>query len=103
VSWHIQRIYTTRNQIVHSGEHLPYLSTLVENLHTYFDMLINSVVSTGVKSEATISISMVLKQLEVHEKGYLKQLEGEKVYCDNENFIDTLFGSDNPLRPSFDD
>ena len=103
VSWHIQRIYTTRNQIVHSAEHLPYLSTLVENLHTYFDMLINSVVSTGVKSEATISISMVLKQLEVHEKGYLKQLEGEKVYCDNENFIDTLFGSDNPLRPSFDD
>lgn len=99
VSWHIQRIYTTRNQIVHSAEHLPYLGTLVENLHSYFDILMNSVVITGVKSAGKISIPMALKQLEVHEISYLQQLEGERVYATNDNFLDILFGKSNPLRP----
>ena len=37
VEWQIKRIYRNRNMIVHNGEKTPYLSLLVENLHSYVD------------------------------------------------------------------
>lgn len=36
VTWHLFRIYRTRNLIVHTGGSLPYVEALVENLHAYF-------------------------------------------------------------------
>ena len=37
VRWQIMRIYRNRNLIIHNGEHMPYLSLLIENLHSYVD------------------------------------------------------------------
>lgn len=37
VKWQIMRIYRNRNLIIHNGDHMPYLSLLVENLHSYVD------------------------------------------------------------------
>jgi hypothetical protein len=39
--WHIDRIYRTRNSIVHAGISPKCLPTLVENLHSYLDILIS--------------------------------------------------------------
>lgn len=39
--WHIDRIYRVRNKIVHAGKTPKYLSTLIENLHSYVDILID--------------------------------------------------------------
>lgn len=37
VRWQIMRIYRNRNLIIHNGSKMPYLSLLVENLHSYVD------------------------------------------------------------------
>lgn len=40
VLWQIQRIYRSRNLLVHSGRTLQYLPSLVENAHDYFDQVV---------------------------------------------------------------
>lgn len=37
VRWQVMRIYRNRNLIVHNGDSMPYLSLLIENLHSYVD------------------------------------------------------------------
>ena len=37
VRWQIMRIYRNRNLIIHNGSSMPYLSLLIENLHSYVD------------------------------------------------------------------
>lgn len=43
LSWHIMRIYRTRNMIVHDGTHFPYIDIIVQNLHHYVDTLIDTI------------------------------------------------------------
>lgn len=101
VSWHIQRIYTTRNQIIHNARSLPYLRTLVENLHSYLDILIEATSVVALTSPARISIPSALNVLEIHEKGFLQSLdlEGEDILCTKDNYSKFVFGLDNPINP----
>lgn len=41
VRWQIMRIYRNRNMIIHNGNKMPYLSLLIENLHSYVDDFIS--------------------------------------------------------------
>lgn len=43
--WHIDRIYRTRNVIVHTGYSPVYLETLVENIHAYYDILVKALIA----------------------------------------------------------
>lgn len=99
VSWHIQRIYTTRNQIVHSAESLPYLRTLVGNLHSYVDILLETLSVVGTRSASNISIAGALKMLSIHEVNYMRNLEGENSRCSLTDFKGLVFGDNNPLSP----
>ena len=38
--WHIMRIYRNRCMIVHNGDNMPYIESILENLHYYVDVLI---------------------------------------------------------------
>ncbi len=99
VSWHIQRIYTTRNQIVHSARALPYLNTLVENLHLYIDTLLEAMVGLARKIGAKhMTIATAEKVLSVHAETFLQELEN-KVICKTDNFRHVVFGRANPLSP----
>ncbi len=102
LGWHIQRIYSTRNQIVHSAEALPYLDTLVENLHTYIDALIGSIARVGIQAHSPISIAGATKLLSIAEQSYLRELKGNKVDCSDDNFRKVVFGFANPLSPFHD-
>ena len=42
IQWHIMRIYRNRNMIVHNGAYMPYRDIIVENLHYYVDVLIDT-------------------------------------------------------------
>ncbi len=44
VQWQIMRIYRNRNLIIHSAEKMPYLTLLIENLHSYVDVFLNYVI-----------------------------------------------------------
>jgi hypothetical protein len=102
VSWHIQRIYTTRNSIVHNAEALPYLNTLVENLHSYFDLLMDSITKVGIVSQRVASIEGALKLLNIHEQQYFHDLESDdqkSIECDDKNYKQLIFGYNNPMSP----
>ena len=42
IQWHIMRIYRNRNMIVHNGAYMPYRDIIVENLHYYVDVLVDT-------------------------------------------------------------
>lgn len=44
VKWHIMRIYRNRNMIVHNGSSMPYRDIIIENLHYYVDVLIDTLI-----------------------------------------------------------
>lgn len=44
IQWHIMRIYRNRNMIVHSGSYMPYRDMIVENLHFYVDVLMDTLI-----------------------------------------------------------
>lgn len=50
LKWHIDRIYRVRNSIVHAGKSPKYLGTLVENLHSYLDILINQLIDDNINN-----------------------------------------------------
>ena len=99
IGWHLQRIYSSRNRISHSAMSLPYLETLVENLHSYVDVLVSSVVKVGRSSSANMTLESALRILSVHEVGYLDEIKGAEVQCNKDNFVSIVFGRKNPLSP----
>lgn len=50
LKWHIDRIYRVRNNIVHAGKSPKYLGTLVENLHSYLDILLNQLIYDNIEN-----------------------------------------------------
>jgi hypothetical protein len=102
VTWQIKRIYATRNQIAHSAEALPYLSTLVENLHSYVDILVNTVVFIGMKSELPANTSGIMTLTKTHVRELLNRLDKERIECTKENFMKMVFGEESPLTPWHD-
>ncbi|MBN9204157.1 HEPN domain-containing protein [Methylibium petroleiphilum] len=68
VRWHIDRIYATRNSIMHNATALPYLSTLVENLHVYIDTLVDSIGRVAVAAHEPVSVESVLQYIAAWEQ-----------------------------------
>lgn len=89
VSWHLARIYHTRNSIMHSAMALPHLPTLVENLHVYVDTLVKAIQKTANLSDERITIDGALQYLSVWEKYRLHSI--------------THDGSDNDALPNDSD
>ena len=63
ITWHITRLYRTRNAIIHSGRKPDYLRELVEHLHSYSDeclleliMLLSQNPQLGTISNAIIDV-----------------------------------------------
>lgn len=102
LSWHLRRIYLARNQILHNDSTLPYLSTLVENLHSYLDIILKSIIKLGERSVGhTMSISTAFELLGTYESNYLNALKANDSVCQANNFKEILFGRNNPLSPFY--
>ena len=43
--WHINRLYRTRNLIVHAGAHPDYLYMLLENIHSFYDIFMRGLLN----------------------------------------------------------
>lgn len=99
VTWHIQRIYTTRNQIMHNAEAFPYLETLVENLHFYLDTLLDCAIRVSVNCSSRSNVPGIMGILERHEASVFAELSGEKEKTTIDNYKRIVFGTLNPLSP----
>lgn len=101
LNWHICRIYTSRNTIMHSADSLPYLESLIVNLHGYLDALIESCFFVMSKSPSKTTVSGVLNYLKVSESSYvggLKKMKDSEIGKYNpDDLLEILFGRMNPL------
>lgn len=106
VRWHLSRIYHTRNSIMHSASALPYLPTIVENLHVYLDTLIKSIQKVTAASRERQSIDGILQYLSTWEKYRFHALtnEGEnnEIALKEDDVWDVVFGQNMALAPSTD-
>ncbi len=100
LEWHLSRVYNTRNTIMHSATALPYLETLVENLHSYVDILLSTTVHIAANSARGTSIKSILNLTREYEKFHREMLassmrDGTTIKADN--FASLVFGSGNPI------
>lgn len=102
VGWHIQRIYSTRNQIVHEGRPLPYISTLVENLHSYLDTVVRSLVRTATMCSYRMDLDSIFEMLLAQCSAWEMFLLENKCDVTNENIFSMVFGPINSVGPRRD-
>lgn len=92
LKWHIDRIYRTRNLIVHSGVSPHYLETLLENIHSYYDILITRLIYDNLnRGFSRLEYSYLMYDVEYKE--YLEKLHklqdaGDSL--DENNFLDAV-------------
>jgi hypothetical protein len=103
VRWHLARIYFTRNLLMHSATSLPYLRTLVENLHLYVDTLIRVIGRVAHASPEELSIEGALQYLGGWEKHRLEaNVAGEINDPPKPSEVwAVVFGQDMVLAPPF--
>jgi hypothetical protein len=83
---------------MHSATAHGDLDVLVENLHSYLDILLNSVTRMTSAMGRKTTINATLKALSASEKTYLKSLDNEKDEAlTPNNFACVFFADANPL------
>lgn len=84
--WHIKRMYRTRNLIVHAGRVPPFTNTLVENSHTYLDILLDTMIILSIKY-FVYTIEQCIREIEIEVQRHDKLIKDnyEKI-IDETNF-----------------
>jgi hypothetical protein len=101
VGWQIHRIYRGRNFIMHSGRSMPYLNTVVENLHTYLDTVLDQLIRILGGPESPQTIAGALLQIRLEHSAHMELLKrSHSDPCTEETFSDLIFGPGGQLEPS---
>lgn len=98
ICWQVQRIYSARNKIIHNADSSVYLNALVENIHSYFDTAVCSVIDFAKGRGGVTSIGAALQALRIHELAYLKGLSSDEPF-ETSSFMSVMFGAGSPLSP----
>lgn len=80
IEWHIQRLYRTRNAIIHSGDEPENIVYLGEHLHDYVDELIMEILNRITQPHGLTAIDSVIIDSQVfmdriNSKDFLKNPE----------------------------
>lgn len=78
VRWQIMRIYRNRNLIVHNASKMPYLSLLIENLHSYVDDFLYYTISSISNGKSILSMCQEL---------YIKECKWHSNFAKNKKNI----------------
>ena len=81
VKWQIMRIYRNRNLIIHNGDSMPYLTLLIENLHSYVDEFLEYTVQNMANGH---TINSMCQSLFAKECEWLADFANKKVNYDEE-------------------
>lgn len=100
IEWHIERIYRTRNFLVHAGQEFWYEDMIVECLHNYVDFVVNYILVKTEAGEYIEDISDIVEEARYDNEVHKKILLTNKITnVNNDNYKLLLFGpSDNILR-----
>ena len=91
VIWQIKRMYRSRNLIVHAGTVPEYTESLVENSHTYLDLVINIINELSIDKQSIHSIEQTIKevQIQVHKNNKVLSKNFEKE-VDRTNYLQLI-------------
>jgi len=93
VEWHVQRVYRSRNLILHAGESLPYLGTLIENVHSYLDRMLDLVHRVLETKPYLRTLDSALLEIELDHTAHQDLLtRAGKTECAPDTYLDLLFG-----------
>lgn len=92
LKWHIDRIYRTRNLIVHAGISPHYLETLLENIHSYYDILITRLIYDNVNGGLSrLEYSYMLYGVEYTAyQNKLQKLQSEEDNLTENNILEAV-------------
>ena len=94
VAWQIQRIFRCRNLILLSGETVPGVNILVENLHSYLDRVMEVLVEEISRKRGGTTIDEIHLDVSLKSQAHLKILQDHlESHCTKENFKLLLFGT----------
>ena len=87
--WHLQRLYRTRNCIIHDGEDIYNIDALVENLLGYIDIVCERIIHSISHSVGIHTVSNAILEEELNYKLFFEKVNDDKV---NEvNFMKFLY------------
>lgn len=89
LSQHIERLYRVRNMVVHSGTTVENIGSLLENLHFYFDVVVNAIIENNIKMKF-IKMEFTYSSAVVRYKQYKDLLERATVFDEN-NYLELIF------------
>ena len=95
VAWHVQRIYRMRNMIAHSTERFPpyYIGTLIENLHSYVDRILDLLLTTSIKNPDIKTIDEIILKISMDVNVHRDTLKThENDVCTPETYMLFLLG-----------
>lgn len=87
VRWQVMRIYRNRNLIIHNGQTMPYLSLLIENLHSYVDDFLFYSIHSLSKG---LDIDSMCQELFVKECSWNAKFQRKKCQLDSSLIQDML-------------
>ena len=100
VEWHIRRIYRSRNLLVHSGQGIPYRTALVENVHSYFHQVLNTLEGILSTTPPPPSLDAAFLHARLTHEQHVQILKDRKSEaCTPENLLLLLTGHSSP-RPN---
>lgn len=79
IKWHLQRIYRTRNCIIHDGEDVPNIDELVENLFAYINIFCDRIIRSIGSQSGIYTVSNAILDEELKYKLYRDKLEKENI------------------------
>lgn len=87
VEWQLRRIYRTRNLIVHSGRTPAYCNVLIENIHTYVDAFLETVLRLSMKDQSINTIEEAVELARLKKEKYVKTLSSGNNPINRDNYI----------------
>lgn len=78
--WHIQRLYRTRNSIIHSGETSEKIVSLVEHLHSYVDEVIIDIIDRMTPPQSLGTVANVLLDAQVFNENLNKECSKDEAF-----------------------
>lgn len=88
LQWQIRRIYRARNLIVHTGNTPSYTATLIEHIHSYLDIILETLIQLSSKNKIN-SVGQGFQYIELMYSDYLNYI-GIKKTKDNKFKIEVL-------------
>jgi hypothetical protein len=83
IEWHIQRLYRTRNSIIHSGNEPNNIVSLGEHLHEYVDELVLEILERITQPDSLTSIDNVI----IDSQTFMDRISG-KEFQKNQKFAE---------------